>query len=282
MTQLVCIMCCWQVPLAEVHIFQHSSNAHKLMACEVSVSDDGITFKTVGKTTMDLGHPGNVAAVLKFQSSGRFVKIAAGEKSLYYHGLGEVEIYSQDRPKPAWLLVSGTSGKTDVKIEFDSFATGNTLRVVRKQMLSEGSLANFPEDPDDGVKVYENKVNGGGTAVDKGAKLGTHYYYAAFVYTTKVGWSAVAWSSVSSLKVGAANPNVARDKQVTSNVDFEASHAPYRVTDGLRTTGVQTSKSAKVDDAVWIVIDLKKKMTVRSVLVYQTERYHMTKHAKLT
>ena len=313
--------------VAEVHIFQHSSVNHKLMQMEIMLSDDGTTFKSVGKARLDLGHPGDLAAVLFCPggSAGRYIRIVAGDKSLYYWGLGEVEVYAKARPDPATMLATSQGGKAPVSLTFFG-DSGHTVRIARKTMDNAGALSNFPSTPEDGVKVYEGAsrsplvrvgsgycrtrsiADSGGfksniqnadfkqckaacdkdklctgietakegagnyncelwhdtplfikpmpvstnaecwrrqrTVVDKTAKMTERYFYTAFVFSKTSGWSPIDWVSTLSIQPGEANPNFARDKPVASNVDFEASNAPYRVTDGVATSGVRDLKKS--------------------------------------
>ena len=146
-------------------------------------------------------------------------------------------------------------------------------------MANAGDMKNFPANEDDGVKVFED--SGKASFVDTGVKLATRYYYSAFAFGS-AGWSAIDWDATLSVEAGATNPNMARDKKVVSNIDFQSDYSPYKAVDGNRESLVGTTQNAKVDEMVYANIDLKEIKTVRQIRVYQgNDRHRMTKEAKV-
>ena len=139
------------------------------------------------------------------------------------------------------------------------------VRVVRQTLVGAGSLKNYPTDYNQGTEVYEGK----GTSVeDKDLPTDVQQFYSAYAYHPEAGWSALHWDCVDTALIGDPNPNIALEKKATSSIYYNSRGAAHRVVDGSNKAGdLFVHSGDKVDDYVWVIIDLKYKRDIRQITV---------------
>lgn len=267
--------------IAEVHIFQHGNPSFHLLTVDVAYSEDGTTWKKAGKLSLDLSHPGLVGGVLTVENlKARYIEIEGYDQASHYWGIAEIEIYSHKRPpSPLLKVVSGINLKTSAKVSWTN-PDKLMVRVVRQTLVGAGSLKNFPTSPDVGIKVYEGK----GTSVeDKDLPTDVQQFYSVFAFHPETGWSALHWDGVDTTLIGEPNPNLAIEKKATSSIYYNSAGPAHKVVDGSYRNGdLYVHNGAKVDDYVWVVVDLKRKQSIRNLVIWQSHSIHFSmRNAKI-
>lgn len=255
---------------AEVHIYQHHSTNYHLLLADVSISDDGVTWKTLGKLKMDLSNPNRLGAVLTKDASARYVKFEGHETAAHYWGVAEVEIYADKKPKSP-VLKAVASGNTAVQLSWTN-PDSLDIVVVRQTLVEPGSMSNFPAGHGYGSAVYSGT---GSVFLDSDLPTEVQQFYSAFAFHKQTGWSILNWDAVDTALPGDPNPNVALEKKTTSSIDYNSHGASHKVVDGSRSHGdLYTTNGGKVDDYVWVIIDLKYSQDIRNVVIWQSFNNH--------
>ena len=173
------------------------------------------------------------------------------------------------------LFVDQVRGTDAIKVSWQ--AKGSRIVVLRKKMGNKGTLFQYPVNHADGVVVSDSKSTTS-SVVDKAVKGGERYYYMAFAYDARSGWSIANPKAGDTTVSYDANPNIAQDMFVRTNLFGNTNiYGPaHWLNDGDRGRAHQQTTAAS---QVVVDIDLKRPRKIKEVVFWQTsDRYMLMRY----
>ena len=239
------------------------------------INNPGLPLRQIDQKQLDENWPALVGLYQAVDLTGRYVRYTGYEVVGMYRAIGELEVYGAPLPSPpANVLANSVPGSNDIEISWTNPAQFDQIVVLRRDLNGcagcTGAFNHYPFWPPDKAGttiVYEGTD---ASFVDTGLEAGMRYYYAVYARQEEVGWSPPDWEGVDNAVAGGGNPNLARDKLFTSNIDFDTTYGyPQRAVDGVRGAGNATTKSAQLGHQLEGVLDLKQPRTVGRISLFQ-------------